>query len=560
MNQNRIPGVSACVVRDSVIEWAGSYGYANFATSQAVTDSTLFMLASVSKTFTGLALLQLWEAGRFDLDDDINDYMPIQIVNPHFPESPITFRMLLTHTSSLDDNWNVMYSTYVPGDTPIPLADYVAAYLLPGGEYYDADLNFHQYTPGAAWDYCNHGFVLIGYLVQVISGLPFAQYCQDSIFAPLSMDKTSWFLAGLDTNQVAMPYHYNGSAYVPYGHFGYADYPAGTLRSSAPQLARHLMVHLNHGLVDGIRVMDSATADAIPTPQCPTLNSGQGLTWYRSSIAGFQVWEHGGGDQGVSTRVGFCPANGTGVVVLTNGESQAGVSQIVDRLWRFVNTQGDWDGDGVADSIDNCLTVSNSNQADDDTDGVGNACDNCPATYNPDQTDDNNDGAGDVCDGHVHIASRILPDGYLGRSYSCRFAAFGGTPSYHWSLVGGDLPLGCVFNGDTIGTIIGIPTYKATYYFTLACHDAGGPADCDTAGLSITVTDPLYLCGDADGNDLVTISDAVYLINYIFTGGSAPAPPESGDVDCNVMVNISDAVYLINHVFSGGPAPCEGCK
>jgi hypothetical protein len=70
----------------------------------------------------------------------------------------------------------------------------------------------------------------------------------------------------------------------------------------------------------------------------------------------------------------------------------------------------------------------------------------------------------------------------------------------------------------------------------------------------------VYLCGDADANGMVNISDAVYLIAYIFSGGPAPNPIDAGDVDCNGFVNISDAVYLINYIFGGGPAPCAGCK
>jgi hypothetical protein len=68
-----------------------------------------------------------------------------------------------------------------------------------------------------------------------------------------------------------------------------------------------------------------------------------------------------------------------------------------------------------------------------------------------------------------------------------------------------------------------------------------------------------YLCGDASGDATVNISDAVYLIAYIFAGGSAPNPLLSGDANCDSAVNISDAVYLIAYIFAGGPAPCAGC-
>jgi len=81
----------------------------------------------------------------------------------------------------------------------------------------------------------------------------------------------------------------------------------------------------------------------------------------------------------------------------------------------------------------------------------------------------------------------------------------------------------------------------------------------DTINVSITIVDPPFICGDADNSNLVTISDAVYLINYIFSGGPAPNPIDSGDADCSGPVTISDAVYLINYIFSGGNAPCAAC-
>jgi len=142
MNTYHIPGVAACVVKDGRIIWTGAYGHAIIEQDVPVADTTLFMLASISKTFTGAALLQLWEAGLFELDDDINDYLPFAVFNPNHPESVITFRELLTHTSSIKDNWEVMLSVYAWGDSPIPLGDYVEGYLTPGGEYYSATANF----------------------------------------------------------------------------------------------------------------------------------------------------------------------------------------------------------------------------------------------------------------------------------------------------------------------------------------------------------------------------------------------------------------------------------
>lgn len=195
---------------------------------------------------------------------------------------------------------------------------------------------------------------------------------------------------------------------------------------------------------------------------------------------------------------------------------------------------------------------------DSDSDGFGNACDNCPAVANIQQYDENSDGVGDACDGQLHIQSYTPDTAYLSTPYTFQFSAIGRTEPYNWTFVGGDLPFGCSFTNGA-GTITGTPTFSATYYFTVALSDASDPIRVDTLSVSITVTDAAYVCGDADNSELVTISDAVTLIAYIFAGGAPPNPFESGDCNCDNVVTISDAVSLINYIFAGGPAPCSGC-
>ncbi len=222
---------------------------------------------------------------------------------------------------------------------------------------------------------------------------------------------------------------------------------------------------------------------------------------------------------------------------------------------------GDFDNDGVLNSVDNCIYTANPSQADPDIDSIGSACDNCPSVYNPLQEDENGDGVGDYCDGNLHIMSYILPPAYRLKPYFCQMQAIGGAAPYSWAFFGGDLPFGLTFNSPQ-GTITGIPTFNAEYYFTVTATDAGNPAKADTISLSLTVTDappPPYLCGDADNSESVNISDVVNIINYIFAGGPAPDPLASADVDCSTNVTISDVVYLINHIFAGGPVPCAGC-
>jgi hypothetical protein len=222
----------------------------------------------------------------------------------------------------------------------------------------------------------------------------------------------------------------------------------------------------------------------------------------------------------------------------------------------------DFDGDGITNALDNCMLAANSTQANSDADSLGDACDNCPNVFNPFQEDENKDGVGDYCDGQMHIMSYHIPDGYKDEPYNYELQVVGGTPPYNWTYVSGDMPYGLTFTGGVHGIISGTPTWNATYFFTFALADNSVPTMVDTIHSSMTITDPpppTYVCGDADGSKDVDITDAVYLISFIFSGGAAPDPLLSGDSDCSGDVDISDVVYLIAYIFSGGSAPCAAC-
>jgi hypothetical protein len=224
----------------------------------------------------------------------------------------------------------------------------------------------------------------------------------------------------------------------------------------------------------------------------------------------------------------------------------------------------DIDNDEVLNAVDNCPYVSNPDQAHSDTDSLGDACDNCPLVNNNDQWDSNGDEVGDWCDDSVHIhPGPVLADAYYNRCYYLKLQTAGGIPPYTWSYVSGDLPYGLSFQGGTTGTITGKPDYKYTFYFTVAVRDGNTPAKVDTAALTLSVVDPTsstYICGDANSDCSADISDVVYLIAYIFSGGLAPNPLLSGDANCDSSVDISDVVYMIAYIFSGGAEPCHACK
>ncbi len=219
-------------------------------------------------------------------------------------------------------------------------------------------------------------------------------------------------------------------------------------------------------------------------------------------------------------------------------------------------------GAGGECPTDNCDEVYNADQTDTDSDGRGDACDNCPEDANIDQYDENGDGIGDACDGMVHIQVYDALEVTEGVEFSYELPVIGGNPPYTWSFLGGDVPIGMQFNGGATGMVSGTPSYAADFYFTVKVDDFSVPIRSDTISITISVNEGVesYLCGDLDRDNLVTVGDAILIIDVIFTPSPFPIPVEYLDADCNGALSIGDAVLLINYIFAGGPAPCDGCR
>ena len=129
MSTRHFPGASTIIVKNGKIVWVESYGYADIANSLTVVDTTVFLLASVSKLFTGTAAMQLYESEIIDLDADVNNYLPWSVDVPNFTNDSITARQLMTHTASINDNWGVMSTYYGYPDPTISLSNCMENYF-----------------------------------------------------------------------------------------------------------------------------------------------------------------------------------------------------------------------------------------------------------------------------------------------------------------------------------------------------------------------------------------------------------------------------------------------
>ena len=409
INSNNVPGVSVAVLKSDQIVWSKSFGMANIEQNIPVSDSTMFMLASVSKTVTATALMQLWEDGMIDLDIDINNYLPFEVKHPDYLNIPITAKMLLAHTSGIKDNWGVM--NYYDGDSNLSLGYYLEEYLNVNGSLYNQNANFTNQQPGTNFNYSNIGAALIGYLVESISMQPFNEYCNEYIFEPLNMD-SRWFLSELDTNNIAIPYQVSGGSgnncydigcgtfdgnnpcqcddacvyygdccddyqevcgedgtgsgdveFNPIGHYGYSDYPSGQLRSSASDLAKFAILYTNGGVYNNIRILDSETVDFIKDIPYPIVNSQQGIIWYYKNQNGRTLFGHNGGDLGVITELFISLADQIGVIVLSNTSNYSAVIEIEEAIFDFVEEYdfqiaGDLNSDGIFNIMDIIIMVN----------------------------------------------------------------------------------------------------------------------------------------------------------------------------------------------------------
>jgi CubicO group peptidase (beta-lactamase class C family) len=327
-------GMQAAYITDGELKWVGSYGIKTYQTTDQINDSTLFMVASISKPVTALALMKLYDEGKVSLDDDINDYLPFTVVNPNFVDEKITFRMLLTHVSSIHDNWKVLEPLYTlgkgGGDSPISLEIFLKAYLVKGGKFYDSAKNYYNTPPLTEEHYSNVGYALIGYFVQQISGTPFNVYMNEEIFRSLHMHNTYWFFSEVPDSNIATPHNlpyketdFKGTQVL--SHFGYPEYPSGQLRTTVTDYAQFVKLMVNKGKVDDEQFLSEETVKEFLKVQYPEIAKWRAISWSYNEFENViynmimpRRPSHTGLDPGMNTVVSFDPEARSGVIIFSN--------------------------------------------------------------------------------------------------------------------------------------------------------------------------------------------------------------------------------------------------
>ncbi len=316
MEDQHISALSVTLFRGNTLLYEKYMGIADRENSTPLNSNHIFLLASVSKTITATALMQLFDQGEFGLDDAINDKLSFDVKHPD-SNTPITFRHLLTHTAGISDASSLDDQYYYGEDSPVDLKQYMQDYLSVGGQYYDEKDNFEKFTPGDGYSYSNIGAALMGVLVEEISGMGFNDYCIQHIFQPLGMTNTYWRLDETDTTTIVRPYEYVRRAYEPLQHYTFTDYPNGGLRSNGLDLMKFCGAFVNGGDFNGTRILEATTVAEMLKAQVSDFDEGQGLSFYITGKAE-GLWGHEGGEKGTTTVIAFHPSTQNGVIILTN--------------------------------------------------------------------------------------------------------------------------------------------------------------------------------------------------------------------------------------------------
>jgi len=319
MKSKDIAGMAVAVIDSGKVVHLSAYGFRDLENNLKATINTPFQIASVSKTVTNLAVFKLVELGKIELSDDVNNYLPFSVKNPHFSNDSITVRDLLNHRSGIRDDMAIYDTLWnIPkGDRKIALDKFMYDYLDPNGKlykknHYDNTLNYNAYK------YSDTGVALLGVIVENVSGKSFDDFCQENIFEPLNMTNTGWFLRNFDHNLVAKPYVKDDSLGLIFkGHNGFPDYPGGQLRTSIHDYSILLAGYLN--AENGKFVLKKETVLKI-TPSPRQTHEGF-FSWFLMAINNEIYYYHTGADPGTRTISVMNIDHKRGVVIFLNSDS-----------------------------------------------------------------------------------------------------------------------------------------------------------------------------------------------------------------------------------------------
>ena len=342
MQETPVMGLSVAVVKNNKLIYTKAYGLKDAELKTPLSTVDIFRIASISKSFSATSIMQLVEKKKLSLDDDVSDLIGFKVRNPKYPDVVITLKMILSHTSSLNDS-----------------EGYFSLDAINPSKNNDWQKCYNSYEPGKGYQYCNLNFNMAGTIIERVSGERFDHYVLNHILKPLKL-YGGYNVNELNQNLFAKIYEFNidsakfiysPGAYDPrkkeienyvMGYSAPIFSPTGGMKISAPDLARYMMMYINHGKKKGKKgIISEASAKIMQTPVA--VKEGYGLALLKTDklIKGEIMTGHTGSAYGLFSAMFFNPEKKFGFVVISNGcdprysdDNNTTINKVINILYR----------------------------------------------------------------------------------------------------------------------------------------------------------------------------------------------------------------------------------
>jgi CubicO group peptidase (beta-lactamase class C family) len=316
MREDHVPGAVVCIVKDDGILFAKGYGFADVAAHRAVdADKTLFRIASLTKLFTATAIMQLVQDGRLGLDSDVRGLIDFKL--PLSSPQPLTVADLLTHRGGFE---NGLFGVLSDELTERPPLKEILARTMPT----------QVRDPGTLSAYSNHGFTLLSYVVERVTGIPYEQYLQSHIFMPLAMQSTSFSqpLPPDLRSRVVTGYSYMDGQFAAHPFEIVLAAGGGAISASATDMGKFMLAHLRAESGKDPLVLTSDTARMMHTVHFSYgSGGGMGYGFPHATYNGYDVLWHTGALYHGFSRVALIPEAGVGIFIAGNSDTAADLQE-----------------------------------------------------------------------------------------------------------------------------------------------------------------------------------------------------------------------------------------
>lgn len=316
-NKYEAVGLAVVIVKDGKPVYKHALGYKNLENKEPLTTDNLFRIASISKSFSATAIMQLVEQGKISLTDDFSDLVGFKIRNPKYPDTKITLEMVLSHRSSINDS-NGYFELDVINPEKNP----------------NWAKSYNDYEPGTDYEYCNLNFNMVGAVLERLSNVRFDNYIKQQILSPLGLN-AGYCIDSLDRSSFATLYvkeegtfKAQPSAYNPRSEeirnytMGVSTpvfSPTGGMKISANDLAKYMTMHMNYGQSGGIKIISKKSAKRMQKGLSAKEHYGLALLETDKLIPGEHMIGHTGSAYGLYSNMFFEPKKKFGFIVITNG-------------------------------------------------------------------------------------------------------------------------------------------------------------------------------------------------------------------------------------------------